>query len=326
MRLARIVTAFAVGVCAAASAFAQSYPTKPVRVIVPAPNRSSTDLVASSVSQKLAELWGQQVTVENHPDASGTVGIGVAAKSPPDGYTLLVSGSFPVRYAAMLTNLAHDLVKDFVPVAPLVGTPYVLFVGKPAGINTVAELIAAVKAKPGQLKFSSGPVGSGSRLGAEKFNLVADVKAVYVPPAPPTPRGIGNMVAETSAGRITYMLFDAHPVMVSMLRKGDLIVLAVTSTRRSSLLPETPTLAEAGLAGFDYTEWSGMWAPAGTPADIVEIIAKDVARALAAQDLRTSLVKMTGDEPMSMAPAEFARFVASESEFAARTIKAAGFK
>jgi len=321
------MTAFAVGVFAVASAFAQGYPNKPVRVIVPFPEGGGTDVVARPVSQKLSELWGQQVTVENLPGQSpgGRVGIGAAAKSPPDGYTLLVNSSLQVMPAARFTNLAYDPVKDFVPVAPLSGTPFILVVGKPAGINTIAELIAAAKAKPGQFKFSGGFGGGRAHLGAEKFNLEAGIQAVHVA-APLRPTGSSEMVAETIAGRITYILLFGVPGTMPPIRDGRLVALAVTSARRSSLLPEIPTLAEAGLAGFDFTEWIGMWAPAGTPADIVDKIGKDVAHALAAPDLRASLVKMTGIEPMSMAPAEFARFVASESESAARIIKAAGIK
>lgn len=322
MRLARIVAALAVGMCALAGAFAQGYPAKPVRVIVPWLERSGTDVIARIVSQKLTELWGQRVTVENHRGVSGTVGTGIAAKSTPDGYTLLVNSSLQVVYAALFTNLAYDPLKDFVPIAPLVSTPYVLVVGKPAGINSIAELIAAAKAKPGELKFSGG-LGTLGRWGAEKFNLEADIKAVHVP-APSTVTGTSEVVAETIAGRITYLLLSADSM--PQFRDGSLIALAVTSARRSSLLPEIPTVAEAGLAGFDYTEWKGMWAPAGTPAVIVDKIGNDVARALAAPDLRALFVKITGIEPVSLAPAEFARFVASESESAARIIKAAGIK
>jgi len=321
MRLAGIVTAFAFGMCAVTGAFAQGYPAKPVRVIVPFPERGGVDLIARILSQKLSELWGQRVTIENHQGASGTVGVGVAAKSPPDGYTVLVNSSLQVMYTAQFTNLAYDPVKDFVPVAPLASTPFVLVVGKPAGVNTLAELIAAVKAKPGQHKFSGGFVGTRGHLGAVKFDLEADIKAVHVP-APVTPTGRGEVIAETIAGRITYLLLPAFPM--PQLRDGTLIALAVTGARRSSLLPEIPTLAEAGLAGFEYTEWYGMWAPSGTPADIVGKVGKDVASALAAPDLRAKLAQITGMEPMGMAPAEFARFVASESESAAYLIKAAG--
>jgi len=323
MKFARIVTAFAFGLCTVAGAFAQGYPNKPVRVIVPFPERGGTDVVARPLSQKLSELWGQQVTVDNLPGAGGTVGVGVAAKSPPDGYTLLVNSSLQVMYAALSTNLTFDPAKDFVPIALIHSTPFVLVVGKPVGINTVAELIAAVKAKPGEFKFSGGYASTRAHLGAEKFNLAADIQAVHVP-APTNPNGSREMIAETIAGRITYMLLFGGPGILPPFREGKLIPLAVTSARRSSLLPEIPTLAEAGLAGFDYTEWQGMWAPAGTPADIVDKIGKDVARALAAPDLHALLMKMTGIEPMSMAPAEFARFVTSESESAAHLLKAAG--
>ena len=323
MRLAWMVTAVVLGMCAAASALAPGYPTKPVRVIVPFAKDGGVDLIARPVSQKLSELWGQPVTIENHPGAAGTSGVSVAATSAPDGYTLLVNSSLQVMYAALFTNLAYDTLKDFVPVAPLGGTPFVLVAGKPAGVNTLAELRAAVKAKPGQVKFSGGFAGTRGHLGAEKLNLEADLKAAHVPARGPT--GFSEVLADTIAGRITYMLVAVAPGFLHPIREGRLVALAVTSARRSSLLPEIPTVAEAGLAGFDYMNWYGMWAPAGTPADIVDRIANDVARALAAPELRASLVKM-GTEPMSIAPADFARFVVSESELTARIVKAAGIK
>src|SRR6267142_752460 len=319
MKLWMTVTAFAVGACAAAGAFAQGYPTKPVRVIVPFPKGGGADVIARVVSQKLSELWGQHVTVENHQGAGTTMGVGVAAKSPPGGYTLLVNNSLQTMYAARFTNLAYDPVKDFVPVAPLVSAPFVLVVGRRAGVNTIAELIAAAKAKPGELKFG-GFAGTRSHLGVEKFNLTAGIKAVHAP-TPVAPTGRDEMIVDTIAGRVIYLLLPAFST--PQLRDGRLIALAVTSALRSSLLPEIPTVAEAGLTGFEYTEWYGMWAPAGTPADIVDKIGNDVARALAPPDLRAKLVEM-GMEPMNMAPAEFARFVTSESESAAHLIKVAG--
>lgn len=302
------------------NAFPQGYPNKPVRMIIPFQERGAVDVIAYPLCQKLSGLWAQTVIYAYHPGAGGTVGAGVAAKSPPDGYTLMVNNSSLLMNAALITSLAYDPMRDFVPIAPLVSMPFFLVVGKPARINTVAELIAAVKAKPGELTFGSSGEPGRSHLGAEKFNLEADIKAMHVPS-----RSMSKAIAETIAGRVTYLLLPGAPSFLTPVREGKLTALAVTSTQRSSVLPEIPTVAEAGLAGFDYTEWYGMWAPIGTPADIVDKIGYDVARALAAPDLRILFMTM-GLEPVRMAPAEFARFLATESESTARVVKAAGIK
>ena len=300
----------------------QDYPRKPVRMVEPFGAGGGPDLMARAVSPKLSELWGQPVTVENHPGAGSTAAPALVAKSPPDGYTLLVNTSAQAYSAALLKNLPYDPLKDFIPVAPLSIQPYVLVAGKLAGITTVGELVAAAKAKPGQLKFGSTGVGTGSHLGVEKFNLEAGIKAVHVPAQQGD--AIADTIANTVAGRTDYLI---APIQLSLvdIRAGRLRALGVTTKKRSSLLPEVPTIAEAGVAGFDYPIWYGVWAPAGTPAGVVDKLAKDIARVLAAPDLRDWLAKH-GADPMSMTQPEFARFVLSESESATRIIEAAGIK
>jgi len=213
-------------------------------------------------------------------------------------------------------------LKDFIPVAPLTSQPYVLVTGKTSGITTVAELVAAAKPKPGELKFGSTGMGTGTHLGLEKFNLGAGIKAVHVPARPGD--AIAETIANTVAGRTDYLLAPI-PLALADVRAGKLRALGVSTKRRSPLLPEVPTIAEAGVVGFDYPIWYGIWVPAGTPARVVDKLAKDIARALAEPDLRDRLAKH-GADPMRMTQAEFARFVSSESETAARTIKAAGIK
>jgi len=265
-------------------------------------------------------LWGQPVTVENVPGAGATDGPARVAKSPADGYTLLVNTSAQAYSAALLKNLPYDPLKDFIPVAPLTSQPYVLVTGRLTGITTVGELVAAAKAKPGHLRFGSSGMGTGSHLGIEKFNLAADIKAVHVPAQPGD--AIADAIANTVAGRTDYLLAPIQLALVD-IRAGKLLPLGVSTKKRSSLLPEVPTLAEAGVAGFDYPIWYGVWTPAGTPAAVVDKLAKAIARALAAPDLREWLAKH-GSDPMSMSQPEFARFVLSESESAARVIEAAG--
>jgi tripartite-type tricarboxylate transporter receptor subunit TctC len=300
----------------------QNYPTRPVRVIEPFGAGGGPDVLARAISPQLSKLWGQPVTVENHPGEGSTAAPALVAKSPADGYTLLVNTSAQAYSAALLKNLPYDPLKDFIPVAPLTSQPYVLVAGKLAGITTVGELVAAAKAKPGVLKFGSAGMGTGTHLGVEKFNLEAGIKAVHVP----AQKGdaIADTIANAVAGRTDYLLAPI-PLALADIRAGRLRALGVSTKRRSSLLPEVPTIAEAGVAGFDFPIWYGVWVPAGTPAGVVDKLAEDIGRVLAGPDLRDWVAKH-GSEPMSMTQPEFARFVLSENESAARIIRAAGIK
>jgi tripartite-type tricarboxylate transporter receptor subunit TctC len=296
----------------------QDYPAKPVRIIDPFGAGGGPDLLARALAPKLAELWGQPVTVENHPGAGATTGPALVAKSPADGYTLLINTSAQAYSAALSKNLPYDPLKDFIPVASLTNQPYVLVAGKPAGITTVRELIVAAKVKPGELKFGSTGPGTGTHLGILKFNLQAGIKVVDVPPQPTD--AIVDVLAATIEGRTTYMIAPIS-ITLSPIREGRLIPLGVTTARRSTLLPEVPTIAEAGVAGFDFPIWYGIWVRAGTPTGVVNKLSKEIARVLAGPDVRAWIAKH-GSEPMNMTQPEFARFVQSESEDAARFIKA----
>jgi len=298
------------------------YPSKPVRLIEPFGAGGGPDLVSRALAQKLTELSGQAVTVENVPGAGATAGPARVAKAPADGYTLLVNTSAQAYSAALLKNVPYDPLKDFTPVAPLTSQPYVLVTSKLTGITTLGELVAAANAKPGQLRFGSTGMGTGSHLGIEKFNRAADIKAVHVPAQPND--AIADTIANTVAGRTDYLLAPIQLALVD-IRAGRLRSLGVSSRKRSSLLPEVPTIAEAGVPDFDYPIWYGVWTQVGTPAGVVDKLSKDIARALAAPDLREWLAKH-GADPMSMSQPEFARFVLSESGNAARVIEAAGIK
>jgi tripartite-type tricarboxylate transporter receptor subunit TctC len=302
--------------------FAQEYPTKPVRMIEPFGAGGGVDVIARAVSQKLSEMWGQPVTVENHPGAGSTEAPALVAKSPADGYTLLVNTSAQAYSASFVNKLPYDPLKDFIQVAPLTSQSYVLVAGKSSGIATVGELIAKAKAKPGQLTFGSTGVGTGSYVGVQKFNVEAGIQAVHVPPGPAD--AITDVIANTVAGRSSYMIAPI-PLALSDIRAGKLQVLGVTTQKRSSFLPEIQTISEAGVSGFDYPIWYGIWVPSGAPAAVVEKLGNDIARVLAAPDLRDQLAKH-GAEPMSMTQTEFAHFVLTESESATRIMKAAGIK
>jgi len=297
-----------------------NYPNKPVRVIEPFGAGGGVEVLALAVTAQLSDLWGQPVTVENHPGAGSTAGPALVAKSPRDGYTLLVNTNAHAISAALLTNLPYDPMKDFIPIAPLTSQSYVLVAGTRAAVSTVAELIAAAKGKPGELRFGSSGVGTGTHLGVEKFNLEAGIKAKHMPA-----RGadaIADTIAKTVAGHTTYALSPIPPVLPH-LREGRLLALGVSGAQRSRALPEVPTIADAGVPGFDYPIWYGVWAPAGTPAGVVHKLAEDIAQALSEPDLRDWFVNHAA-APMSMTQPDFARFVLSESESAARIIEAAG--
>jgi tripartite-type tricarboxylate transporter receptor subunit TctC len=296
--------------------------SKLVRLIEPFGVGGGPDLLSRALAEKLVELWGQPVAVENIPGAGATAGPAQVAKSPADGYTLLINTNAQAYSVAFSKNLPYDPLKDFIPIVPLTRQPYVLVAGRPAGVGTVGELIAAAKAKPGELKFGSTGIGTGTHLGVEKFNLAAGIKAVHVPARPAD--SIADTIANAIAGRTTYSM---APISLALpqIRDGKLIALGVSTVRRSALLPEVPTLAEAGVAGFDFPIWYGIWAPAGTPAGVVDKLAKDIRRVLAGPDLRNWVAKH-GGEAMIMTQPEFARFVLSESESAAQIIKAAGIK
>jgi len=320
-----MLTRIAMGIVCSLALMLQSsenYPTKPVLMVEPFGAGGGPDVLARAIGPKLAELWGQPVTVENHPGAGSTAGPALVAKSPADGSTLLVNTSAQAYGAALLKNLPYDPLKDFIPVAALTSQPYVLVTGKSSGITTVGELVAAAKAKPGKLRFGSTGIGTGTHLGAEKFNLEAGIKAVHVPAR--AGDAIADTIANTVAGRTDYQLAPIQLALVE-IRAGRLRALGVTTKKRSSLLPQVPTIAEAGVSGFDWPIWYGVWVPAGTPAGDVDKLAKDIARTLATPDMRDWLAKH-GADPMIMTQPQFARFVLGESERAARIIKAAGIQ
>ena len=301
---------------------AKAYPNRPVRLIEPFGAGGGPDLLARALSPKLSELWVEVVMVENHPGAGSTVGPALVARSPADGYTVLLSTSAQAYSAALRKELPYDPLKDFIPVAPLTSQAYVVVAGKLASIGSLRELIAAARGKPGVLTFASAGVGTATHLGIEELNQAAGIKAVHVPAV--QGEAIVDTIANTVAGRRTYMMAPIERALAD-IRSGNLVALGVTTKKRSSLLPEVPTIAEGGVADFDYPIWYGAWVPTGTPAGVVNQLARDIAQVMATPDLRDWLAKHGADR-MSLTPPEFARFVLSESERAARIVKAAGIK
>src|SRR5688572_6200904 len=290
---------------AAGAALAQPYPARPVRVIVPFTPGGVTDVIARTVGAKLAEGWGQPVVVENRPGAGGSLGASLVARAPADGYLLLVHSSGYAINAAANPKLPYDYRKDFVDVAPLGSQPMVLVVAPASGIRSVAELVALAKAKPGQIAYGSAGIGSGAHFNGEKFRIAAGVDVLHVPY-----KGGADAINDTMAGRLTFT-FNTVTLALPFIRDGRLAALGVSSRTRSQLLPAAPPIAEAGIPGFDFTFWNGLWAPAGTPPAIVERINRDVMRVMDLPEVLERFARL-GTEPMRMSAAEFARFVKSE--------------
>jgi tripartite-type tricarboxylate transporter receptor subunit TctC len=318
MKIISILMVFAAIVCLTIDAGAQDYPTRAVKVIIPFSVGSATDLIARGVSKKLSVMWDQPVVAENLPGKGGTIAASVVAKAPPDGYTLFVHGAFAIN-PSFHSNLPYDPLKDFTDIAPLVRQPLVLVVGSSEGIKSLSDLIAVAKSKPGQLKFGSPGIGSAAHLTAEKFRLAAGLDMGHVPY-----KGGPEVIAATNAGEVIFSFLPMAFAKKSE-EKGKIFVVGVTSMQRASAMPDVPTIAEAGLAGFEYNHWWGLWGPAAIPISIVEKIEKYVGRSLATPELRKLFSKL-GVEPMSMTSTEFAKFVLSEMESVARTVKETGIK
>ena len=318
MKFTMKLLAAALAACAV-SAHAQSFPTKPVRIIVAFTPGSSTDIIGRAVAAKLSEMWGQPVVVENRAGAGGSVGSAAVLRESPDGYTLLANSSAHVANPSIYAKLPYDTLKDFANVAPLAGGPNVLIASPQSGWKTLADFLSAAKAKPGSLNFASAGVGSGTHFNLEKLKLMAGIDVVHV-----AYKGTPEAIADTIAGRVCCYWAPINAALPHV-SGGKATALAVSSAQRSSLLANVPTVAEQGVTGFDYTLWVGLWGQAAMPAEVVNKINADVNRALASPDLADRLTKL-GTLPMKMSSAEFTQFVRKEVEETAKVLKAAGIK
>jgi tripartite-type tricarboxylate transporter receptor subunit TctC len=303
----------------AGAAWAQAYPAKPIRIIVPFTPGSATDIMARIVGERLNNAWGQPVVVENKPGAGGTIGIRDTARAEADGYTLAVVSSGHAVNHVLYKDLGYDTLKDLSTVAMLGSLPSVLIVPPSLGIGSVKELVAMLKAKPGQYNYATAGVGSGAHVGIEKFNNATGVKAVHVPL-----KGTPPILAETMAGRVEYAMVPAVSGM-GPVRDGKVKPLAVTTSKRVAALPDVPTLGEAGFPDGESTFWLALLAPAKTPREVVSKVNAEVSRALKSQDVVARLDKL-GTEPMLMSPAEADAFIRSEYEVLGKVMRDAGLK
>lgn len=303
----------------ASQAYAQNYPTKPVRLVISFTPGSSTDIIGRAVAAKLSEVWGQPVVAENRVGAGGTVGSAVVAKAEPDGYTLLANSSAHVANPGIYANMPYDTLKDFTNLALLGGGPNVLMVSPAIGWNKFADLVVAAKANPGKLNFSSAGIGSGTHFNLEKLKIATGIDVVHIPY-----KGTPEAIADTIAGRVCCYWAPLNAALPHV-NGGKALALAVSSVQRSPLLPNVPSVAEQGYAGFDYTLWVGLWGPAKMPADVAAKVNKDVNAALASPDLRGRLQKL-GTVPGNLTIPQFDDFVSKEIADTKRILQAAGIK
>ena len=314
----RIPAAVVVLACSVAPAAAQTYPVKTVRLIAPFAPGGATDVLARLAAQKLSERWGQTVITDNRVGAGGHIGAELAARAAPDGYTLLVAGTPHAIGMSLYKKLAYDLVKDLAPANRIATYPSAIAVHPSLPAKNVKELIAIAKARPGQLNFGSAGVGSPNGLALELFQTMAKVKMQHIP----YKGGSGQMVSELIAGQVQLASIGLPPVM-PYVKSGRLRVIAVTGLARSELLPQTPTVHESGLPGFDVTSWYGIFGPAALPKDIVAKLNADIAAILNTPDLKQRLDAL-GAEPGSMSVDAFSKYVREEVTKWAKVVKDSG--
>jgi tripartite-type tricarboxylate transporter receptor subunit TctC len=303
----------------AAPAAAQNFPVKPVKAVITFTPGSATDIIGRVVAQKLADYWGQPVVPENRAGAGGSIASAMVAKSDPDGHTLLINSNAHTVNPAIYAKLPYDTLKDFANIVPLVMAPQVLVVSPDGPHKSVADLVSFAKSKPEALNFAHAGVGSGTHLNLEVFIAAAGIKVTQIA-YKGTPEAFTAVISRTA---------DAYWVPLSAglsnIRSGKLKALAVSTPKRNPTLPDIPTTGEAGVQNADSPGWFGIWAPAGTPAEVVNKINADVRRALADPGVKERLINLGGD-PLDMTPDQFSKFVESEVERGKAIIKRAGIQ
>ena len=301
------------------SAEAQTWPTKPLKVIVPAGAGSTVDIIPRVVFEQLSTQLGQSIIVENRGGAGTTIGSSLVAKADSDGYSILVNSSAHTIAPSLYANLSYHPARDFAGVIPIGISPSVLVVPKDKGFRTAADFVAAARAKPAGLNFSSVGVGSATHLSAERFRLSAGLQAVHVPF-----KGGAEAMTEVIAGRIDFF-FGPVGLVLPHVRDGKLVALAVNTNRRSTALPDVPTLAEAGFSNAEYPFWIGMFLPAKTPRELVDKLHRETLKALQEPKVRDKLATL-GVDPMTMTPQEFDAYVEKAIASDAGLVKEIGLK
>jgi tripartite-type tricarboxylate transporter receptor subunit TctC len=316
----RLAVLWAATICGSATAQpAQLFPNKPVRFVVASGPGGSTDGVSRIIGDKLSELWSQQLVHDNRPGAGGILAAEIVARAPADGYTVLVSTSAAIAVSPSLyKKMPYDPDKAFAPISQA-GTQDYMLIANPASVSSVKELIAAAKAKPGQISFSHTGTGTGTHLAAELFKSAAGVELLSIPYKNITAAMIAVIAGEVPISFVS--IYSALP----QVKSGRAKALAVTGTQRSPALPELPTMMEAGVAGYSSGNWYGFLAPAGTPRAIIDKFNADIQKALAQKDVRERMTRQ-GMEPLGSTPDDFTKFIKAETIKYAKVVKAAGIR
>lgn len=300
---------------------AQAYPARPIRFICPYVAGGAGDIFTRTIAQKLTEALKQTVVVDNRPGANGGIGTNLVAKATPDGHTLLMGNSGPLTVNPVLyEKVPYDPIKDFAPITQGTSYMYVLVVPPAMPVVSLEDFVAVLKSRPGQLTYGSTGIGGGNHLSGELFNLMTRTKSIHVPYT-----GSAAALAALLGGQINYM-FDTVITSVPHLRAGRLRALGVTARRRASSLPEVPTLEELGLKGFELTQWQAVVAPAGTPKPIVDLLYREVARALRMPDVIERLATQGGNALVGNTPEEFAQVIKSDLAKYSKLVKAANIQ
>jgi tripartite-type tricarboxylate transporter receptor subunit TctC len=310
MRIVAIVLAFLTGT-------ASAYPDKPVRLLLTFAAGGQADLLARSVTEKMRAPFGQPIVVEPRPGAGGNLAMEAAAKAPPDGYTLVFGTPAVAINGSLYRKLSYDPLKDLVPLSLAAWGPYIVYASGSLPVSTTAELIAYLKARPGQLNFASVGVGSGTHLAAVLFTLAAGVDMTHVPY-----KGIQQVAPDLVSGEV-HLTFNAYGPLAQFVQGGRVKMLATTAPRRIPSLPDLPTIAESGLPGFEAAGWYGFFTTAGTPRPVLEKLNAEIVRALSSPDLNARIEAM-GLVPSPQSLDEAARFVAAEAKKWSRAVKASG--
>jgi len=300
------------------TALTQTYPAKPIRIIVPFPAAGTADIMARVVGQKMSASWGQQVVVDNRAGAGGNIGAELAAKAAPDGYTffLCTVGTHAI-HQTLYKKLAFDPIRDFAAMAYIAGVPNVAVVHPSIPVRSVKELIAFVKARPGQINFGSSGTGSSVHMSGEMLKVMAGLTMTHI-----AYKGNPQAVTDLMTGQIELMITNM-PSVIPFIKAGRLRALAVTTKERSSALPELPTMQEAGIPGYESSAWFGLLGPAGTPRDVINKTNAEVQRVLKLPDVKQNLASQ-GAEPLFMSAEEFGAFIRDETAKWAKVVKAAG--
>ena len=316
--LAAATVAAAVSLLASQPVWAQGYPSKPIRFVVPFTAGSGTDIIARTVGDAMSKSMGQPIIIDNKPGAGGTIAASQVAKAEADGYTVLIHSSGHALNPAIY-SLNYDTLKDLTGITPLASLPNVMVVSPAHGWKTVADVVAAAKAQPGKFNYASAGVGSATHLNAEKFKLQAGIDAVHVPF-----KGTPEALSDVIGGRNDWF-FAPLSSALPLIRDGKLQALAVSTPQRAATLPQVPTTVEAGVPGSEYIFWVGMIVASGTPAPIARRLHEEALKALASPDVKERMNKV-GADPFPMTPDAFNAFIRTEMESAARIAKAANLK